>query len=809
VPLRLEAAVAQMPRVNVCQLCHKGAFVPRTLISRAPKCREQVDGWRARGPSFRRASKLLMDVGQALCLNANTGAPVANPTAHKIEQRELNELVSMRIGTSAEAARECVEKISKSAVLHVAITNTRRLDMAVRARNTSIMRAAWVGCGLLVVSATACGARPDTSLDSDPTSGVGGSGGASTGTGTNGGRGGALPPLPGTGGSAGIRDGGFGGTGKVGPPVDAGTYSEAVVESEDSPPALAGGTLAIIGGGRRAAASDPDRDQVVTVDLDAMSIVSTAELARGDEPGRLVEDGDGRVHVALRGGRAVAVIDPTGGTVLARLPVCRHPRGLAYDAAHKAIHVACAGGELVSYAASTGATVRKLRLERDLRDVVVDGDRLLVSRFRAAELLVVESNGTVSGKLRPPAPAPVSPAPGIPPLSALSAVAWRTVASPDGGALMVYQLLKAGSVPTTPGGYGSGSCGGIISTSVTHLRVDGAGFTSDNVAAILPVDLATTSSRAFAVASGAWAPNRVNFGLQPYAYVTPPAPTNPPWRPSPFCGPIPPKAPLPGPDGGIAITDGGAAPPLVSAPPGRMVALAFRSDSELILQTREPAAIVFGTRVLTLPGRSRKHTGYELFHLATVGGVACASCHPEGHEDGQVWTFAGFGPRRTQSINGGISGTEPFHWSGDMNTFSKLAHDVFNSRMSGPTASDEHVASLFRWIDKIPRLEAPPADDLAAVERGRVLFNDGEVACATCHSGDKFTNNATVSVGPDGPFQVPSLVGLAWRAPYMHQGCAATLADRFGTCGGGDAHGKTSQLSAEQRADLIAYLETL
>ena len=56
---------------------------------------------------------------------------------------------------------------------------------------------------------------------------------------------------------------------------------------------------------------------------------------------------------------------------------------------------------------------------------------------------------------------------------------------------------------------------------------------------------------------------------------------------------------------------------------------------------------------------------------------------------------------------------------------------------------------------------------------------------------------------------VPSLIGLAWRAPYMHQGCAATLADRFGTCGGGDAHGKTSQLSAEQRADLIAFLETL
>jgi len=663
-------------------------------------------------------------------------------------------------------------------------------------------RAVWVRCALLGLAVTGCGGtNPSDTMDPDPTSGAGGRGGSgatSTGTGGSGGRGGSI-------GSS--FDAGIGGR-AGGPPFDAGTYDAAVVESEDSPPPLAGGTLAIIGDGTRAAVSDPDRDQVVSVDLDAMSIVSTAELARGDEPGRLVEDANGHVHVVLRGGRAVAVIDPTNGTVLGRLPVCRHPRGLAYDAARDAIHVACAGGELVSYAASTGAALRKLRLERDLRDVVVDGDRLLVSRFRAAELLVVESTGAVSGKLRPPAPPVASPAPGVPAIAALSAVAWRTVASPDGGALMVYQLLRAGNVQTTPGGYGSGRCGGIISTSVAHLRVDGSGFVVDDVAAVLPIDLSTTSSRGFAVASGAWEPNRVNFGLQPFAYVNAPPFTNPPLRTSP-CTPPPPLPPVRPTDAGV---DGGprdAGPPFIAPPTGRVVALAFRSSSELILQTREPSTIIFGSRVLELPGRSRKHTGYELFHLSTTGGIACASCHPEGHEDGQVWTFAGLGPRRTQSINGGISGTEPFHWSGDMNDFDKLAHDVFNSRMAGPSLTNEHVASLFRWVDKIPRLEAPPADDLAVVERGRALFNDADVACATCHSGDKFTNNASVSVGTDGAFQVPSLIGLVWRAPYMHQGCAATLADRFGSCGGGDAHGKTSHLTAEQRADLIAYLETL
>jgi hypothetical protein len=244
-------------------------------------------------------------------------------------------------------------------------------------------------------------------------------------------------------------------------------------------------------------------------------------------------------------------------------------------------------------------------------------------------------------------------------------------------------------------------------------------------------------------------------------------------------------------------------------PLGRVVAIGYGPGQKIVLQTREPATLMLGDQTIALPGRSRKHTGHELFHLGTLGGLACASCHPEGHEDGQVWNFAQLGPRRTQSVSGGIRGTEPFHWSGDMGTFSTLAHDVFNSRMTGPLLGDDHVESLFRWIDTIPNMEPPAAEDAAATERGRALFNDANVGCVTCHAGAKLTNNATVDVQTGGAFQVPSLRGLAWRAPYMHQGCAATLANRFETCGGGEAHGHTSGLTAEQRADLVTYLDTL
>ena len=600
---------------------------------------------------------------------------------------------------------------------------------------------------------------------------------------------------PGPGPSVG-RGGSGGGLSKdAGMPV--GTYEEALVEDDPAPLPIAGGTLAIIAQGTKAAIADPDHDQVVVIDLASVTVAKVIPLAVGDDPGRLIEDAGGRLHVALRAGRGVAVLDPETGMSLRRLPVCPLPRGLAYEYNSDSVHVACAGGELVSYLSSSGELVRKLRLERDLRDVVIDGERLLVSRFRAAELLVVARDGSVSAnKLRPPTfsgaggfgggtgggPAAASPM--------KPAVAWRTVAAPGGGALMVYQLLSTDLIGTEEGGYG-GRCRRILTTAVSRLRVEGGGWTVDAIPTVLPVDVASTGDGRVAVPGAARSPATVFSGSLPYAVFNTPASGRQSLAP---CGgpfPMPPFI------GGEPI------------PTGRVVAVAFDPAGRLALQTREPAVFHLGNKTLTLPGRSRKHTGHDLFHLATVGGIACASCHPEGHEDGHVWNFANIGPRRTQSLAGGILGTEPLHWAGDMIDFNMLAGEVFSHRMSGPVTQPVHTTSLMNWVNKIPSRQPLEATDPAAVERGQALFNEPSTGCATCHSGARMTNNTTVSVNTAGLFQVPSLLGVAWRAPYMHDGCAATLADRFGACGGGDYHGKTSQLTPAERSDLVAYMETL
>ena len=171
----------------------------------------------------------------------------------------------------------------------------------------------------------------------------------------------------------------------------------ATVAAPVAPPAISGGTLRILAGGQTAVAADPDRDNVYIVDLTTKSVRATIALNPGDEPGRVVADAAGRAHVALRHGGALVSIDTVAGVLLQRRDVCAAPRGLAYDAATDLVHVACSGGELVSLPAAGGNAVRTVTLAGDLRDVVVDGPRLRVSRFLSAELLTVEADGTVSG----------------------------------------------------------------------------------------------------------------------------------------------------------------------------------------------------------------------------------------------------------------------------------------------------------------------------------------------------------------------------------------------------------------------------
>jgi cytochrome c peroxidase len=66
-----------------------------------------------------------------------------------------------------------------------------------------------------------------------------------------------------------------------------------------------------------------------------------------------------------------------------------------------------------------------------------------------------------------------------------------------------------------------------------------------------------------------------------------------------------------------------------------------------------------------------------------------------------------------------------------------------------------------------------------------------------------------MDVGTGGAFQTPSLRGVGARGPWLHDGRAATLTDRFYPQVGGANHGSTAHLSNEDVRLLVGYLESL
>ncbi|WP_437734215.1 c-type cytochrome [Sorangium sp. So ce1335] len=564
-----------------------------------------------------------------------------------------------------------------------------------------------------------------------------------------------------------------------------------ITVTEVPPPAISGGTLIIASDGHTAVAADPDRDRVVIVDLDG-GAPAEVRLEHGDEPGRLVEDASGRVHVALRRAGAVVTLDVETRSVLDRREVCPAPRGVAYDAARDAIHVACAGGELVTLPAEGGPAVRKLRPAADLRDVVVEGHRLLVSRFKSAETLVIGPDGEVLARRTLP-DFHASGFGGTRP-SYTPSVAWRMAPLPGGGAVMLHQRAMSTQVTLSPGGYyqASNCDGNIVHGAVSTIEPADAEVERTAPAAALarvslPVDIAVApdGKRVAVVAAG----NDMVVSTT-----------------------------LDDVEGGEGNCAPAATPHQVS---GQPIAVAIDGRGDIVVQLREPAALEvirgpeavggLDPRTIALPGASVRDTGHEMFHRPPngVSAVACASCHPEGHEDGRTWIFDPVGKRRTQAMGGGILQTAPLHWSGDLMDLDGLMGEVFVSRMGGPKPGARRLDLMARYIDSLPAFPASPPEDDAAVARGAALFHDKKVACADCHSGPMLTNNRNEDVGKDEILQVPSLLGIAGRAPFMHDGCAATLRDRFDPQCGGDKHGDVSGLTPAQIDDLIAYLESL
>jgi hypothetical protein len=345
------------------------------------------------------------------------------------------------------------------------------------------------------------------------------------------------------------------------------------------PPPVSGGTLLALRDGNIAIAADPDRDAVYIVSTSSAELLHTVVLQPGDEPGRLVEDGAGLVHVALRSG-ALVTLDPTSGAIVTRRNVCPAPRGVAWDSSTNLVWVACATGELVALPSAGGPATKTFVLERDLRDIVIQNGLLSVTKFRSAEVLRVASDGSISRRdTFPSEPATNSIQPGA---VFTPHALWRAVQGPSQAMVVVHQGHSTASISTsTPGGYNQGS-GGVVDSHCGIMSPDGQVISLSLPSMVLPVDVAVSPDGSYAAVVGAG--DGFGLSLPELTFV----PLNPQALASDFGAGVPvPVLPVSIP---ANFFDSGTTT-AASFTAEQPVAVAFDSSGHLLVQMREPAEI--------------------------------------------------------------------------------------------------------------------------------------------------------------------------------------------------------------------------
>ena len=250
--------------------------------------------------------------------------------------------------------------------------------------------------------------------------------------------------------------------------------------------------------------------------------------------------------------------------------------------------------------------------------------------------------------------------------------------------------------------------------------------------------------------------------------------------------------------------------------------------------------------------------GRRLFYNATddvtSGGLGCAGCHPDGRDDGHVWRETMLVPpaqkqhpnfvssasvlgdeipftegftRQTPMLAGRVAAEGPYGWHGESPSLSERLVAGFSLHRwdEGRYVKDSELRARTSALEAFVRsgLVPPPRQErpLTPTENhGRDLFFDPATGCSTCHAAaTEYTDRKAYPVFPDASaaqvvskdpnprYKTPSLRFVGGTPPYLHDGRFPSLTALID--GNGDHMGQTDQLSASDKAALVAFLETL
>jgi mono/diheme cytochrome c family protein/sugar lactone lactonase YvrE len=208
--------------------------------------------------------------------------------------------------------------------------------------------------------------------------------------------------------------------------------------------------------------------------------------------------------------------------------------------------------------------------------------------------------------------------------------------------------------------------------------------------------------------------------------------------------------------------------------------------------------------------------GAELFRrggdwrISDSGVMACASCHPDGRQDGLSWRL-GKSILQTPMLAGRVEGTAPYKWNGeDEDLTASFKHTLQRLGGNPDSVTSSELRALAAYVTSLPAPRAPRAADIAAIERGRELFTQ-TLDCSGCHDGDALTDGGQYPLASRGleTTDTPSLIGLAHTAPYYHDGSAPDLYSLVTDKGSVHDMSDFSDLDPANVRDLVAYLESL
>lgn len=570
--------------------------------------------------------------------------------------------------------------------------------------------------------------------------------------------------------------------------------------------------LARAGGRLIGFVANEDDGAIHTVDLEGRRELAVTAL--DGSPSNLVALRDGRLVATLRDRNEVVMLEPSADAtgrlaVLCRASVASEPVGLTTLARQagddqERIAVTSGFGRTLTILDASDFTVEKaVDLPRDPRAVVAGGGRVFVSHAASAAVSVVDpETGIVApvdllGGQKPAGQSFARTSAVSDAKPALRGSQGFSIATDGAGRLFAPMVVvDPGEPKITGGGYGGSVerpvkpfVGVLDMTSNQRLPSAAPGSIRSSRECVLPrASVATKDGRFFVTCLGNDEVLELDARTDNAAQV-------------------------------IRRRIRVAAGPTGVALAGDDLVVFSQFDREVGIVSAGGRSTDVARIALSRPELDAKlERGRRLFHdtfdlRISADGRACASCHPDGRDDGNTWSTPD-GPRQTITLAGRVQGSAPYGWFGEHPTLrSHLTHTM--NRLGGQGFNGKGIEDLEALEHYLVSMRAPARSSVEPAERiaeGRALFHEQRQGCGSCHAGGG-SDGLRHDVGSGNVeeaslrFDTPSLRLAGGSGPFFHDGRFATLDDLLKN--GDDKMGHVRHLDADQRASLVAYMSSL